>query len=549
MKINYHFSCENPTSQFIKIEIKLCSEDCNQVTLQMPSWRPGRYQLADFAQNVRFFQIKDDANKTVAFEKESKNRWKFLAKKGQEYFISYEYYAAKMDAGSCWIDENQIYLNFVNCCMEVLNFPDLNYELSFDLNPQLTIATTLYPNGANKFITSNFQELADSSFLASENLTRWEYLINKVQFNCWFNGEIHFSKEEFLEYFQRFTKRQIEDFGEFPENQYHFIFQLLPYPHYHGVEHKKGTVITFGPAESLSDPNQMEELLGVSSHELYHAWNVCRIRPTELLPYDFSKETFTNAGWMLEGITTYMGDLYLLKSGVYSLATYLKHLEKIINREAQNFGWKNYTILESSMDLWLDGYQSGIPDRKVNIYSHGALICLCLDIMLMRRNGSSLASVMKAAWGKFGKRNKGYSQRTFWFLFLEKALDENELKLFYEKFIAGKEDLLAKVKNLIVLLGLELISDSKINPLASKAGILTSNGKITKIHPESAAYKTLMIGDEISFSLSEKSVELEAKRSTGELIRTTFGFSDQEFFPSYTLKINEATDLRTQWMN
>ncbi|WP_075351682.1 M61 family metallopeptidase [Algoriphagus marinus] len=549
MKINYHFSCDNPASQFIQIKIKLCSVDCDQVTLQMPSWRPGRYQLADYAQYVRFFQIKDGGNKPVAFEKASKNRWQFLAKNGQDYFISYEYYAAKMDAGSCWVDENQIYLNFVNCCMEVLNFPDLNYELSFDLNPKFKIATTLTPKEVNKFSASNFQELADSSFLASENLTRWEYLIDKVQFNCWFNGEIHFSKEEFLGYFKRFTQRQIEDFGEFPESQYHFIFQLLPYPHYHGVEHKKGTIITFGPAESLTDLSQMEELLGVSSHELYHAWNVCRIRPTELLPYDFSKETFTTAGWMLEGITTYMGDLYLLKSGVYPLETYLKHLEKIINRESQNFGWKNYTILESSMDLWLDGYQSGIPDRKVNIYSHGALICLCLDIKLMRRNGCSLADVMRDAWEKFGKRNKGYSQRTFWFIFLEKALNENEFKVFYEEYIVGKEDLLEKVKALIPLLGLELVSDPKINPLASKAGILASNGKITKIHPESAAYKTLMIGDEISFSLSEKSVELEAKRSTGQLIRTTYEFRNQEYFPSYTLKRNEETDLRIKWMN
>jgi len=523
--------------------------DSDQVILQMPSWRPGRYQLADYAQNVRFFQIKDFANIPVTFEKTSKNRWQFLAKNEQDYLISYEYYAAKMDAGSCWVDESQIYLNFVNCCLEVLNFPDLNYEVSFDLNPQFTIATTLYPNGVNKFITSNFQELADSSFLASENLTRWEYLIDKVQFNCWFNGEIHFSEEEFLEQFQRFTQRQIEDFGEFPESQYHFIFQLLPYPHYHGVEHKKGTVITFGPAESLTDPSQMEELLGVSSHELYHAWNVCRIRPTELLPYDFSKETYTNAGWMLEGITTYMGDLYLLKSGVYSLETYLKHLEKIINREAQNFGWKNYSILESSFDLWLDGYQPGIPDRKVNIYSHGALICLCLDIMLMRRNGCSLADVMKVAWKKFGKKNKGYSQQTFWSIFLEKALDESEFKLFYKKFIAGKDDLLEMVEALMPLLGLELIQDSKINPLASKIGILTSNGKITKIHSESPAYKTLMIGDEISFTLLDTSVEFEAKRQTGKLIRSTIEFNDLEFFPSYTLKINKGTALRAKWMN
>jgi predicted metalloprotease with PDZ domain len=549
MKINYQFSCANPASQYIQVALKLSDIDRNNLVLQLPSWRPGRYQLADYAQNIRFFKINDRTNNPVVFEKESKNHWVFSAKLGGEYFISYEYYAAKMDAGSCWVDEDQVYLNFVNCCMEVIEAPDLPYELSFGLPPDFSIATTLTPNGGNTYLASNFQELADSSLLAAQSLTHWQYQACEINFHCWFNGEIHFEKELFLSSFEKFTKRQIEDFDEFPEAQYHFIFQLLPYPHYHGVEHRKGTVITFGPAESLSDPSQMEELLGVCSHELYHAWNVCRIRPSELLPYDFSKETYTKAGWILEGITTYMGDLYLLKSGVYSLETYLKHLQKIINREAQNFGWKNYNILESSVDLWLDGYQGGIPDRKVNIYSHGALICLCLDIMLLKSSGKSLAEVMKAAWLRFGKRNLGYSQLSFWKTLLGKTLHEPVMNLFYTDYIAGRKDVLAKVKELLLLIGLELLSNPTEDPLASKAGLLTKQEKITKIHPESPAYQTLMIGDEISVSSSETSVTIKAKRSNGKLISTSIQFSDQEFFPSYTLKINLNSELQAQWMS
>lgn len=548
MKANYHFSCANPASQYIQVVLKLSDIDRNNLVLQLPSWRPGRYQLADYAQNIRFFKIVDQTNSPIAFEKESKNRWVFSSNLCAEYFISYEYYAAKMDAGSCWVDVDQFYLNFVNCCMEVISAADLPYELSFDLPPDFSIATTLTPTRGNTYLASDFQELADSSLLAAHKITHWHYQAGETNFHCWFNGEIHFEKEQFLSSFEKFTKRQIEDFGEFPEAQYHFIFQLLPFSHYHGVEHKKGTLITFGPDESLSDPSQMEELLGVSSHELYHAWNVCRIRPAELLPYDFSKETYTKAGWILEGVTTYMGDLYLLKSGVYSFETYLKHLEKTINREAQNFGWKNYSILESSMDLWLDGYQSGIPDRKVNIYSHGALICLCLDIMLLKSRGNSLAQAMKDAWLRFGKRNLGYSQLIFWKTLLGKTLHEEEMNLFYQDFIAGRKDILAKVKELLPLIGLELISDPTSDPLAIKAGILTSQGKITKIHPDSLAYTMLMVGDEIFASASEKSVAIEAKRLNQKLISTSIQFSGQEFFSTYSLKINPNSELQVQWM-
>ncbi|WP_373400761.1 hypothetical protein [Algoriphagus halophilus] len=234
--------------------------------------------------------------------------------------------------------------------------------------------------------------LVDSTLLASNNVQHWTYVSTGSLFHIWIQGTIHFDIKAFLDNFQKFTDTQIKDFGEFPESQYHFIFQLLPYKHYHGVEHQKGTVITLGPAKDLVENLKMEDLLGVSSHELYHAWNVCRIRPKELLPYDFSKETYTQAGWLLEGITTYMGDLYLLKSGVYSLEVFLKQIESTLQREVNNLGWKNQNILESSFDLWLDGYQPGIPDRKVNIYTHGSLICFCLDLLLIEGEAVFLKS-------------------------------------------------------------------------------------------------------------------------------------------------------------
>ncbi len=550
MKIKYHFSCSNPVSQFIQIEVKLSDVDLNTIELQLPTWRAGRYQLADYAQNVRFFSITDQFEKPVRFEKKGKSSWTFNSRLGEDYYIRYEYFAAKMDAGSCWVDPNQFYINFVNCCMEVMGTRDLGYEVTFQLPTTFSIATTLplSETAENSYYASSFQELADSTFLAAENLTHWEYQVGITRFHCWFNGEIHFSKSEFLARFEQFTGKIISDFGEFPEPHYHFIFQLLPYQHYHGVEHQKGTVITFGPAKNLADPIEMEELLGVSCHELYHAWNVCRIRPTELLPYDFSKETFTKSGWILEGVTTYMGDLYLLKSGVYSFETYLKHLTKIINRDAQNLGWQNYSILESSWDLWLDGYQAGIPDRKVNIYTHGALICLCLDIMLLEGRGKSLTDVMKAVWEKFGKTNKGYSQMIFWKQVLSNSLNDQKMNLFYSDFISGKKDLIEKVRELIPLIGLELTSAPSLDPLTSKVGILLANGVASKIHSFSPAYSEVMIGDEIKYVSTEKSITVYGKRINGLSYVKEYVLGDQNFFPTYSLKITNNNPLQKKWM-
>ena len=549
MKANYHIKSANPTTQFIQIELSIYLASPQKLSLQLPAWRPGRYQIADYAKNIRSFSVTDTNDSLIPFEKSQKNRWEISVQNPTTIRIRYDYYAAKMDAGSCWVDETQIYLNFVNCCLEVLDFPQLTYELTMEIPEDFQSMSTIPLSPDRQLIANSFQQLADSTFLAAAKLTHWKYEVGLVEFHCWFKGEIHFDQTKFLEDFIKFSQRQIEDFGEFPEQEYHFIFLLLPFPHYHGVEHKRGTVITFGPAERLAESSQMEELLGVSSHELYHAWNVCRIRPSELLPYDFSKETFTRAGWMLEGITTYMGDLYLLKSGGYEPEVYLKHLSNSINRASKNLGWQNSSILESSFDLWLDGYENGIPERKVNIYAHGAVIALCLDLILLKSKQSSLPQIMREAWQEFGKPNLGYSANSFWNLILGSMEDQSELDSFYKNFIAGKSNIFEKLEQLLPVIGLELVQDLESNPLESKLGIVTLKDKIIKIHPKSTAYHRLMIGDEITFNLLEKSIAIQGIQLNGNVFSFIFPLGEEVYFPTFSLKLTSKVGLREKWMS
>lgn len=545
--IHYRISCLNPASQFVQFELRIPAQNNGEIHLQLPAWRAGRYQLADYAKNLRNFRIKNSSGQEVDFQKKAKDCWVFKSENSEEYLISYEYFAAKMDAGSAWADEEQVYLNLVNCCFEVKEMSDQPFELELELPEYPIVVSTLPESGTGFFRAKDFQQLADSTILAAKKISHWEYSVEGALFHIWIHGEVHFEKEPFIENFKKFTQTQIRDFGEFPESEYYFIFQLLAYPHFHGVEHRKGTVITFGPAENLKESVHMNELLGVSSHELYHAWNVCRIRPKELLPYDFSQETYTKAGWMLEGITTYMGDLYLLKSGVFDLPTYLKEVEDILNRESLNEGWRNYSILESSMDLWLDGYQAGIPDRKVNIYSHGAVICFCLDIML-QSEGSGLPEVMKLAWEKYGKPFQGYDEKGIWNRILNCATDKEKFNSFYENFISGSEDLLNYFGSILPVLGFELRLLPNPEPLTSKLGILLQKDVIVKIHHESPAYTSLMIGDKIKAEFSTDSVVIEVSRINGKKYVSDFPIDQKEFYPVYSIEIGKATSLREKWM-
>jgi len=548
--IQYNISCPNPASQFFQIELRFPCLASEKIQLQLPAWRAGRYQIANYSQNLRGFTASNSKGEPIPFTKTTKDRWELIAPKDNTIHISYEYWAGKMDAGSAWVDDQQVYFNLVNCCFELLGRTEEAIEVQLDLEDYPHRAVTLSHTEACTWMAENYQILADATILAAKNLYRETYMVESTQFHAWFHGEIHFDSTNFIRQLQAFTSRMMEDFGGFPEPEYQFIFQLLPYPHYHGVEHRRGTVITFGPATSLSETEAMEELLGISCHELYHAWNVCRIRPKELLPYDFSQETYTKAGLVLEGVTTYFGDLYLLKSGVYDVPTYLRHLEKIVQREAAHFGWKNASIEESSIDLWLDGYVLGVPDRKVNIYSHGALICLCLDVLLLKE-GSSLAQVMNGMWGNFGLPFRGYELQDFEKGIAERFAEPEKISQFFDAFVRGRENLFPVLENCLQELGIFIRLDDTENSVFNQIGIqVNAQQLIQKIHPESIAYRHVMANDLIvRITDNPKATEwnLEVARQ-GRRVHLSIAKQAQNFYPQLRLEAGPNTLHRNNWM-
>ena len=549
--IHYKISCPNPASQFLQIELGFHCQAQERISLQLPAWRAGRYQIANYAQNLRGFTASNSKGESLPLTKTSKDRWEFFALESTTVQVTYSYWAGKMDAGSAWVDDQQVYVNLVNCCFELLGRSTEPIAVQLDLEAYPHRAVTLTQTETSTWMAENYQILADATVLAAKKLHREAYSVESTEFKIWFHGDIHFDNTSFIHQLLAFTSRMITDFGSFPEPEYQFIFQLLPYPHYHGVEHRRGTVITFGPASSLTEAEAMEELLGISCHELYHAWNVCRIRPEELLPYDFSKETYTKAGLVLEGVTTYFGDLYLLKSGVYDLPTYLRHLEKIVQRESQHFGWKNASIEESSIDLWLDGYVLGVPDRKVNIYSHGALICLCLDFQLLKE-GSSLALVMRDLWETFGIPFRGYQLADFEKGIADRSTEPEKIRQFFDAFVRGREDLFPVLENCLEKLGILIRSDETENTVFNAIGIqVNAQQVIQKIHPGSIAYKSLMANDLLlTIDLNPDGVhwEVEVERQ-GRKLNLSFAKEEKNFYPLLVLEEGPSTTLRINWMN
>src|SRR5690606_21927473 len=159
------------------------------------------------------------------------------------------YYASQMDAGGSWSDDEQLYLNFINFIFHIKGREEEPIKVQLDLPSGYQIATALPQTGAFVLEATGFQHLVDSPSIASPSLTHHQYQMGHCTFHLWFQGSIYFDIEELKNHFIRFTEKQIAAFGDFPCSNYHFLFQLLPYRHYHGVEHQYSTVITLGPAE------------------------------------------------------------------------------------------------------------------------------------------------------------------------------------------------------------------------------------------------------------------------------------------------------------
>ena len=498
-RIFYTIDCDNSQQHFIKIKVQFPVDE-NKTIIHLPSWRPGRYELGNFAKNIKNFKVFNDQNKAVNFQKINKDSWEISSNETKYIRIEYQYYANELNAGSSYYNENQLYVNPVNCFLYSEGKEQFPISLKLNIPENYTIASSLVQEN-NFLLAENFDELADSPFICSKNLEKQTYSVADTNFHIWFNNQLNIPWERVIDDFRNFTKKQIEDFGEFPVSEYHFLIQSLPYLAYHGVEHLKSTVITLGPSYDLFE-NRYDELLGVSSHELYHVWNVKSIRPKDLLPYDFKKENYSELGYIYEGITTYLGDLYLLKSGVFSLENYLRELSKQFQKHLDNPGRFAYSVSQSSFDTWLDGYVPGVPGRKVSIYTEGCLLAFVMDAKIRKatNNKRGIEEVMKRLYYNFAQNNKGYTEKDFIDL-LENTSGES-FQDFFNDYVHGTTPYETILLEALDFIGLELIQTPSNSYSEANLGMKTVHQAnhllISAIYPGGPAdIAGLSLGDEL----------------------------------------------------
>ncbi len=482
-----------PQSRYLNIEAIKQIDRTGPVEFQLSSWRPGRYELGNFARNLRGLQAFDKNNNALPVHKITKDRWRIDEVPAGEVILRYEYYAAQPDAGACWVDEHVMYVNPVHC---LLFDPEAIQEACF-IDLQMTgdrqVACALPEVEKKMYRAANVHELLDSPFFVAKDIHHRTYSANDYIFHIWLYGESRPDWSRILKDFEAFTKVQLEMMKTFPVPEFHFMLLLLPFPFYHGVEHTACTVLALGPGYKLMQKELYTDLVGVASHELFHVWNVKTLRPKDFAAYDYTRENYSRLGWVYEGFTTYYGDLFLARSGFFGGSDFFSEINQRLQRHVDNYGRYNSSVAESSFDTWLDGYVPGAPARKTSIYDEGCLIALALDLYIRKssKGKASLDVLFEQLYHDFAKGGKGYRESDI--LRLAVSLSDAGVGKIFDQCIHARRSYMEVLQELLPYVGCWINSSASrfLHEKSYGFRVLNENGisKASVVLPGSPAEK------------------------------------------------------------
>ncbi|WP_029037369.1 M61 family metallopeptidase [Salinimicrobium xinjiangense] len=410
----YTISFENAEQHEAKITVNFPSLEQEPLIVRMSRTSPGRYALHEFAKNVYGVKASNSQGENLKVTRPDPYSWEI---KGHDGTINLEYnlFANRADGTYSQIDQTHAHLNIPATFMYAETHETRPVEVTFNTEhfPEWKIATQLEKLGANKFAARNLQYFMDSPTEISDHKLR-DFELDGQTIKFVLHGPA--STEEFNEYFnkvQKIVKQQKAIFGELPQfdfGEYTFLACYIPHASGDGMEHRNSTILT--SPRTLSEGG-MERNIGTVAHEFFHAWNVERIRPEDLEPFDFTEANMSGLLWFAEGFTSYYTPLTLVRGGVTTPLDYVNSLNGTFNYVWNSPGREFYNPVEMSYQApFVDAATSVDPVNRENTfisyYSYGSMLGLALDLQL-RQKGQNLDEFMKLVWEKYGKTEIPYS--------------------------------------------------------------------------------------------------------------------------------------------
>jgi predicted metalloprotease with PDZ domain len=350
------------------------------------------------------------------------------------FVVSYQVFANKPEIHQGQLDAHHAFLNPGTLGLYVDGHKeDWDVALHLALPTGWRVATGLEPDGADGFTARHYEEFIDCPLQLGEFETA-VFTQDGVHYEVVYEGATSFSPGALVPSLRRMITACTELWGRPPLTRYVFQYLETGADFLNGLEHRNSTIIT-GP---IADPARWDGLVAITTHEFIHLWNVKRLRPHGLGPFDYTKEAHTTGLWVVEGLTEYYTDLLVLRAGLQQPASYLASVAGHVQELFGMPGRRNMSLEEASWTTWHFG-----DDRwngALNYYVKGYLLGVALDLELRGRsdNQLSLDDVMRAAWDTYGATDRPYHPDEICALaesLLGESLDE-----FWGRYLKGRED-------------------------------------------------------------------------------------------------------------
>lgn len=557
-KVTYSLSFPNAVHHEAEVQVTFSGIKSDTLKVLMPRTSPGRYAIHEFAKNVYNVRATDAQGKPLQIFRTDTNEWGVPDHNGA-VTVGYTLFADHADGTYAGVDETHAHLNMPATLLYAQDFEQSPAYVTFNIpeGKNWKVATQLRHEQGNTFFAPNFQYLMDSpTELSDFDFAEWAVEENgktkTVQVALHHRG----TPEQFGEYVGKTKKIVAEQraiYGQLPAydfGRYTFIGCYMPQAVGDGMEHRNSTILT----SSRPLAEAMSSQLNTVSHEFFHAWNVERIRPQSLEPFDFQEANMTEALWLAEGFTSYYGDMVMARSGIFDIKKYASDLAGDLNYVLLSPGREYYSLAEMSMQApFVDAARSVDPVNRhntfISYYTYGSTTGLALDMILRQRYNKTLDDYMQALWRKYGQPEKPYTLADLEETLAEISGDRAWAQQFFRNSIYGSQ--LPDYAPLLAKAGFELrkakpgeATIAMVSFEYTDAGAVIADGTFIN----SGAYKAGLDRTDIILTLDGKKIRKEKdlqkvlrRHKPGDSIPVTFSRLGQT--RSTTLVLDEVPTL------
>jgi predicted metalloprotease with PDZ domain len=510
---NYQLRWGKPGEFTYYVSLSTAKNQGSVTRFQIPAWRPGRYIMQNFAAAVSHFEAFDEKNQPLVWKKVHKDIWEVQNPTSNNITIKYRYYAAKVNAGSSYVDDQVAYFNPSNLFMHVegrYNDP-CSLEIQ-DMPAGWKVASGLRKTKlANAFTAPTYHEFIDCPTILSAKLVTFPFKAEGIQCYAHFYGNYGApagAEKALTQNISKIITAQKQVFGEIPcTGDYHFIYYLVPFRLRHAVEHLNSSMYVL-PESVAQSESAFNGLYGITSHEFWHVWNVKTVRPAAIYPYDYSKEQYTRLHWFTEGVTDYYTYLMLVRAGLTSRKDFFAHQDQVITGLENNYAQTVVSPEHSSFDSWLGPSEYNNPAHAISFYELGGRVGLLLDLEMRKvsKNKLSLDDIFKRLYFDYYKKDKGYPEDAV--LQLAEQLTGKSFQAFFTQYVSSPAPI--NYESILQPLGfkLEKTPQTELNILQligieniANAGELV---QIKEIKPYSDAMNSGLYIDDIILSINDK---------------------------------------------